>query len=90
MGALEGPALPGGGTRLQDRPENEIISSSVADPDPYIFWASRIRIHSTRYGSGSFHHQAKIVRKTLIPSVLGLLYNFISLKNDVNVSSKSN
>jgi hypothetical protein len=25
---------------------------------------------STRYGSGSFYHQAKIVRKTLIPTVL--------------------
>jgi hypothetical protein len=43
-----------------------------------------------RYGSGSFYHQAKIVRKTLIPTVLCLLYNFLSLKNDVNVLSKSN
>jgi hypothetical protein len=25
---------------------------------------------SQRYGSGSFYHQAKIVRKTLIPTVL--------------------
>ncbi len=28
-------------------------------------------------GSGSFHHQAKIVRKTLNPTVLWLLYDFI-------------
>ncbi len=28
-------------------------------------------------------HQAKIVRKTLIPTVLWLLYDFLSLKNDV-------
>ncbi len=40
-------------------------------------------------GSGSFYHQAKIVRKTLIPTVLWLLSEFIYLKNDVNVASKS-
>ncbi len=69
---------------------------SVADPDPYGFgppesgsWSI-----STRYGSGSgagsFYHQAKIVRKTLNPTVLWLLQDFLSLKNDVNVTSKSN
>jgi hypothetical protein len=31
------------------------------------FWAGSI---SERYGSGSFYHQAKIVRKILIPTVL--------------------
>jgi hypothetical protein len=36
------------------------------------------------------YHQAKKVRKTLIPIVLGLLFDFLSLKNDVNVPSKSN
>ncbi len=43
-------------------------------------------------GSGSFYryHQAKIVRKTLIFTVLWLLLDFLSLKNDVNVPSKSN
>ncbi len=35
-------------------------------------------------------HQAKIVRKTLIFNVLCHLYDFLSLKNDVNVPSKSN
>ncbi len=49
---------------------------------------------SQRYGSGSgfgsFYHQAKIVRTTLIPTVLWLLFDFLSLKNDVNVPSKSN
>jgi hypothetical protein len=44
---------------------------------------------SQRYGSGSFYNQAKIVRKTFIPTVLLLLYDFLSLKNDVNVPSKS-
>jgi hypothetical protein len=38
-------------------------------------------------GSGSFHHQAKILRKTLISIVLRLLSDILSLKNDVNVPS---
>jgi hypothetical protein len=33
-------------------------------------------------GSGSFHHQVKIVRKTLISTVFNF---FMTLKNDVNV-----
>jgi hypothetical protein len=32
-----------------------------------------------------FYHQAKFVRKNLIPSVLRLHYELLSLKNDVNV-----
>jgi hypothetical protein len=43
-----------------------------------------------RAGSGSFYHQATIVRKTLISTVLRLLYDFLSLKSYVNVASKSN
>ncbi len=47
---------------------------------------------SQRYGSGSesFDQQAKIVRKTLIPTALWLLFDFLSCKNYVNVPSKSN
>jgi hypothetical protein len=41
-------------------------------------------------GSRSFYHQAKIVRKTLIPTVLWLFFDFLCLKNDVNVPSKRN
>jgi hypothetical protein len=41
------------------------------------------------FGSGSFHHQAKIVRKTLISTVLRLLYD-LSLKNDLDVPSTRN
>jgi hypothetical protein len=42
-------------------------------------------------GSGlSFYHQVKIVRKTLIPTALRLLFDFLSLKTYVNVPSKSN
>jgi hypothetical protein len=40
-------------------------------------------------GSGSFYHQAKIVKNS-IPTVFWLLYDFLSLTNDVNVASKSN
>ncbi len=50
-------------------------------PDPHVFRPP---------GSGSFYHQAKIARKTLIPTVLWLLLDFLSLKNDINVPSKSN
>ncbi len=38
----------------------------------------------------AYYHQAKIVRKTLIPTALLLLFDFLSLKNYVNVRSKSN
>jgi hypothetical protein len=75
-----------------------IISSSVADPDPsdpYVFGppGSGSGSSSQRYGSGfgfgsgSFYHQATIVRKTLIPSVLWLLFDFLSMKNYVNDES---
>jgi hypothetical protein len=50
----------------------------VVDPDPhqepYVFGplgsASEFNSHKYGSGSGSFHHQAKIVRKTLISTVL--------------------
>jgi hypothetical protein len=49
-------------------------------PDPHVFGPS---------GSGFFYHQAKLVKKTLILTVLRLLYDFLSLKNDINVASKN-
>ncbi len=67
---------------------------SIADPDPYVFGppgsgsVSQCQLYGS--GSGSFYHQAKIVRKTFIPNVGPLLYDFLSLQNDVNVPSKSN
>ncbi len=67
--------------------------TSVPDPpDPHFFRRPGNGSISQRYGSGSgyFYHQPKIVRKTLIPSVLWLLLVFLSLKNYVNVPSKSN
>ncbi len=56
---------------------------AVLHPDLYVFGLPRS-------GSGSFYNQAKKVRKTLISSVLRLLYDFLSSKNGVNVASKSN
>ncbi len=54
--------------------------ASVADPNPdpsdrHVFGplgppGSGSGSISQRYGSGSFYHQAKIVRKTLIPTAL--------------------
>jgi hypothetical protein len=50
------------------------LGTSNADPDSGSI--------STWCGTGSvsFYHQAKIVRKGLIPTVLGLLYEFLALK----------
>ncbi len=46
----------------------------VVDPDPYVFGppgsASGSVCHKYVSGSGPFHHQAKIVRKSLISTVL--------------------
>jgi hypothetical protein len=54
----------------------------------YVFGPLGSRSVSQTYGSGSFY-QAKIVRKTSIPTVfLCLLCDFLSLKTDVNVPSK--
>jgi hypothetical protein len=75
------------------------VSGSVADPnpdpdppDPHVFGPPGSGSTGQRYGSGSgsFYHHAKIVRKTLIPTIFLTLFDFLSLKNDVNVDSKSN
>ncbi len=57
---------------------NFILKTSVADPDPnpdpsdlYVFGPP-----GSGPGSGSFYHQAKIVRKTLNPTALWLLFDF--------------
>ncbi len=54
-------------------------------PDPHVFGPPESGSTSQRYGSGSFYHQAKLVRKTLIPTALRLVKDFLSLKNVVNV-----
>jgi hypothetical protein len=53
---------------------NEIYCAECSGADPYFFEplgsASGFASHSYGSGSGSFHYQAKIVRKTLISTVL--------------------
>ncbi len=60
-------------------------TSSVADPDPntdpdlpdpHVFGPPGSGSTSQRYGSGSFYHHVKIVRKTLIPTILWLFFTF--------------
>jgi hypothetical protein len=63
-----------GASILRGRELTLPLQSSVADPDPsdpYVFGppGSLSGSISQRYGSGSFYHQAKIVRKTLISTV---------------------
>jgi hypothetical protein len=43
-------------------------------------------LRGTDLAPDPFYYQAK-VRKTLIPTVSWLFYDFLSLKNDVNVAS---
>jgi hypothetical protein len=58
----------------------------------HMFWGlgSEYGSFSQKYRSGSFYHQAKIVRKTMTPTVLLLFYDFLSVKNENDVPSKSN
>ncbi len=59
-------------------------SGADPDPDPHVFGPPGFGSISLRYGSGSgsgsFFHQAKKVRKTLIPTALWLIFDFLSLK----------
>jgi hypothetical protein len=61
--------------------KHETILTSVADPDPdppdpHVFGPPGSGSTSQRYGSGSFYHHAKIVRKTLISTILLLFLTF--------------
>ncbi len=67
--------------------------SSVADPDPldpHVFGPPGSGFISQRYGSESFYHQAKIIRKTLIPTAFWLLFYFLSLKMPSNSNKQKN
>ncbi len=72
---------------MRARTKNRILESSVVDPDPYVFGPSGSVTHS--YGSGSFHHQSKILRKTLISTILWRVFDRLSIKTDVIAPSKS-
>jgi hypothetical protein len=68
--------------------KKKCFGSGSDDPnllDPYAFESPGSGSINQRYGSGSFNHQAKLVRKTLIPADLCL---FCTVKNYVNVPSK--
>jgi hypothetical protein len=73
---------------LDQRESKRAPTASVPDPPyPYVFGPPGSGSTSQRhvFGSGSFFHKAQMVRKTLIPTVLRLLLDFLSLKNYVNV-----
>jgi hypothetical protein len=56
--------------------EKTAFCACVAEPkDPYVFGPPGAGSVSQSYGSGSgsFYHQAKIARKTLIPTVTVLI-----------------
>jgi hypothetical protein len=60
-------------------------------PGLYVFVAPGSGSVSMRCGSGSgSFHQAKIVRKTLIPTVWDFFMTFYLWNNDENVASKRN
>ncbi len=69
---------------------NTLFALKISVADPYVFRHPGSGSDSQRYGSGygSFYHQVKIVRKTFIPTVLWLLYDFLSLKNYVDAHYK--
>jgi hypothetical protein len=73
-GGDEGAAQGRGG----DAGGRAALPGSVADPDPHVFGPPGSGSTSKRYGSGSesFSNHAKIVRKTFIPTILGLLLTF--------------
>ncbi len=50
---------------------NAVLRIWIPDPDPHVFGPPGSGTISQRYGSGSgsFYHHAKIVRKTLIPTI---------------------
>jgi hypothetical protein len=71
---------------LPDPDPDSLIRAMDPDPDPA--WI-RIRI-LLGSGSGSFYHHAENGKKNLDSYYLVTLFDFLSLKNDVNVASKSN
>jgi hypothetical protein len=82
----------------------KIFSPSVADPDrdsdpdPHVFGPPGSGSTSHRYGSGSrillwiriLLSSCKNSKKNLDSYYFVTLFDFLSLKNDVNVASKSN
>jgi hypothetical protein len=61
------PALFGSGFPDANK---KLVFFSVADSDPHVFEPPGSGSTGQRYGSGSFYHHAKVVRKTFIPTFL--------------------
>ena len=66
-----------------DFPSIQINHKVFGSPE-FVYVSQKYRSGSG-LGTGSSHNQAKIVRKPLISTVLLLLYDFLSVKNDVNI-----
>ncbi len=86
-----------GGTRPRVAPGNsDIVYSSIPESDPFVFGplvcesGSVIYSYVSGSGSRSLHQQVEKWRKTFISTVLYRFYNFLSVKNDINVPSKRN
>jgi hypothetical protein len=67
--------------------QNLVLLASVANhdpnPDPHVFWPPGS-------GSGSYYEICKNSKKNLDSDYFVTLFDFLSLKNDVNVASKRN
>ncbi len=66
-------------------PEPYRIRMVLGLPDPEV-----IILYGSVSGSGSFQQQAKKVRKTLISTILWLLFEILSIETDAHVPSKCN
>ncbi len=71
------------GTNVADRIRRIHMFLGLPDPDPLVRNTVRIRLHICLSSSKNSK------KTTLIPIDMWLLYDFLSLKNDVNVPSKS-
>jgi hypothetical protein len=59
----------GGGLGTNRAGISSVVDPDPDPPDPHVFGPPGSGSTSQRYGSGSFYHHAKLVRKTLIPSI---------------------
>jgi hypothetical protein len=71
-------------------PSTDGVIASVADPDPIIRGTAPDPAPDSAPNTDPYIIKQKELKKTLIPTVLLLFYDFLSLKNDVNGHSKSN
>ncbi len=67
-----------------------VVYNNVAAPDPYVFGPTGFGSINQRYGSGSFSSSSKNSKKNLDSYCFVTSFDFLSLKNDVNVPSKCN